>query len=345
MGNRSPILRSLSISGGGRTLLVTTKETLSVGRDPGASIPLTDERASRRHAVIRVEEGAWLYEDLASTNGSYTDGARIARLLIDRERIIRIGNPLTGELIRLTPGPVPDSSAGTSRSVFLWGVAAVLVFVLAVAGAVVSGNLTLSQPSSTIAPTITPTQTTVALTTSDVAAIGKLSTVQIVQGNTLGSGVYLGNDQVLTAAHVIPTTAAILVSFNERSVGAARIVRRDESDDLALLSVPGLQSSGARPITWGDSMVLREGDALVALGYPVGLPLSVKVGVVSGLRVDGGTNLIQTDASLNPGMSGGPVLDSAGRLVGITDFGSARYPGLNFAVASTTARDFVEGRR
>ncbi len=293
-----------------------------------------------------MENGLWLYEDLASTNGSYTNGARIGRLTIDRERVIRVGNATTGEVVRLTPGPMAGSAAQVSRSMLVGGVVMGGLLAVAVAAAIASGNLALSQPSSisSVAPTVSPTASVV-LTTSDVAAIGKASTVQIIQGNGLGSGVYLGGDRVLTAAHVVPTTATITVSFNERSVGNARIVRRDENDDLALLSVPGLQSSGAKASVWGDSMALREGDSLVALGYPAGLPLSVKVGVVSGLRSDGGTNLIQTDASLNPGMSGGPVLDSAGRLVGITDFGSTRYPGLNFAIASTTARDFVEGQR
>jgi serine protease Do len=183
------------------------------------------------------------------------------------------------------------------------------------------------------------------LTTSDVAAIGKASTVKLTQGNTLGTGIYLGDGQILTAAHVVSGTGTIGIFFDELRIGSATISRVDQRHDLAVLAAPRLESFGLRPITWGDSAALREGDSLVTLGYPAGLPLSVKFGVVSGLRQDGTTQLIQTDASVNPGMSGGPVLDSRGRLVGVNDFISSRYPGLSFAVASTTVRDFLDGRR
>ncbi len=346
-GNQQP--PSLTIAGGGRTFLATTGEAIAVGRDPAASVPLSDERVSRRHALIRFDNGDWIYEDLSSTNGSFVDGSRVTRLLLDRERIVRVGNPVNGEELRLTPAIRPRA---VQRHAFpyLPTVLAGLV-VVGAAGSVVFANGAASRPSPTTsaAPTVTasatPVPTATTLSTSDVAAIGRASTVQIVQGNVLGSGVYLGNGQVLTAAHVVATTALIVISYDERQVGTARVVRRSKNDDLALLSVTGLDGAGARPVVWGDSSVLRQGDTLVALGYPAGLPLSVKVGVVSGLREDGGTSLVQTDASLNPGMSGGPVLDGSGRLVGITDFGISKYPGLNFAVASTTARAFVDGGR
>lgn len=306
---------------------------------------LSDERASRRHAIVRVENGEWLYEDLASTNGSYLEGARVSRFRIDRERVVRIGHPTTGEIVHLVPGlPAAIDRVPPLRRV----VAALLASILlvTVVGAVASGALSIRYSSSASA-TATSRASGVAstLTTTDVAAIGRTSTVRIVQGDGLGSGVYLGNGRVLTAAHVVPGTGRIIVSFAEQQIGTAKVMRRDQADDLALLEIAGLDAAGARPITWGDSSILRQGDALVALGYPAGLPLSVKVGVVSGLRVEGDTDLIQTDASLNPGMSGGPVLNSSGYLVGITDFGYTRYPGLNFAIASTTARAFVEASR
>jgi putative serine protease PepD len=166
----------------------------------------------------------------------------------------------------------------------------------------------------------------------------------VVQGNSQGSGSYLGGGRVLTAAHVVQSNAAVVVYFENQRIGSALIVRRDTQRDLALLSISGLEGLGARPLEWRDSGTLREGDELLALGYPEGLPFSVKVGVVSGLRTVGATDLIQTDASLNPGMSGGPVLDASGRLVGVTDFGYLGAVGLNFAVASSTARVFADGR-
>lgn len=340
-GGRVP---SLTVSIGDRATLVTTDHALSIGRDASSGALLSDERASRRHALVRVENGVWIYEDLASTNGSFVDGVRVSRLLLDRERVVRVGNAMTGELIRLTPEVIPRAIHIPLSPAAAAGLLASVVLILGAAGVVSGAFSTNASASASAAPATTAAASSVVLTTSDVASVGRASTVRIVQGNGLGSGVYLGSGRVLTAAHVVPTTATIVVSFAERQVGTARVIRRDESDDLALLEVAGLDGAGAKAIVWGDSSALRQGDTLIALGYPAGLPLSVKAGVVSGLRVEGTTDLIQTDASLNPGMSGGPVLDSAGHLVGITDFGLTKYPGLNFAVASTTARAFVEGR-
>ena len=349
----APAARTLTVFCGGRSYLVTAPGPITIGRDPTATVRLTDERGSRRHSVIRLEGDTWLYEDLASTNGSYLDGAHVGRLLIDREFDIRIGNPIDGEIVRIRLGPRPV--VAPARRIVVGAIGAVLAAVLLALAAITNVpsmalRLNAASPAPSVdipSPTRTPALTEKVLTTSDVAAIGRAATVLIVQGDLLGSGVYLGANIVLTAAHVVPTTAPIVVSFDDRRIGTARIVRLDSNDDLALLSVSGLDAAGARPITWGDSMSLREGDQLVALGYPLGLPFTVKVGVVSGLRQDRdtGTNLIQTDAAINPGMSGGAVLDARARLVGINDWGYRNYAGLNFAVASSTARAFVEGQR
>ena len=193
-------------------------------------------------------------------------------------------------------------------------------------------------------PTASASPQPTSLTRPDVAAIGRGGTVYITRGNAQGSGAYIGDGQVVTAAHVVSGLGPILIRFNDLPVGTAVIVRVNETDDVALLRIQGLDAAGARALLWGDSGALRQGDDLVALGYPEGLPLSTKVGVVSGLRRLGTTELIQTDASLNHGMSGGPVLDVAGHLVGLVDFGFPQAQGLNFAVASNTARPFVEGR-
>jgi len=331
------------VRAGGRTLLLTTPQPVSVGRDNAASVVVSDERASRRHGLIRVDHGEWIYEDLASTNGSWLEGARVNHLAIDVERAIRIGNPVNGELVQLVPGTAAPQKS--RRPAIL--VASTIVLV-----ALFAANLwTSSRPAATdsaatpaVSPTVSVSAST-ALTTSDVAAIGKASTVKLTQGNVLGTGIYLGDGQILTAAHVVSSAGVIAVLFDEVRIGSATVLRFDKNDDLALLSGPRLESFGGRPIVWGDSASLREGDSLVTLGYPAGLPLSVKFGVVSGLRQDGTTQLIQTDASVNPGMSGGPVLNANGRLVGVNDFISTRYPGLSFAVASTTVRDFLDGRR
>jgi putative serine protease PepD len=310
-----------------------------VGRDPSATISIADERVSRQHGRLRVEGHSWVYEDLGSTNGSYLSGARITRVIVADHLMLLLGNPSDGVALRLQLGPTgPTHSAWRIPAIVAVVVAASAVF----AGTQLLPGQTVASPSATIAAPVSPTATPISR--SGVVEMGRLATVRIDQGNGLGSGVYLGNNLVLTAAHVVSATARITISFNDRQVGIAQFVRFNDTDDLALLSVRGLDAAGAQPLAWGDSDLLHQGDELVALGFPAGLPLSVKVGVVSGLRVDGTTKLVQTDASLNPGMSGGPVLNTTGQLIGITVFSLSKYPGLNFAVASSTARQFVEGR-
>jgi S1-C subfamily serine protease len=282
----------------------------------------------------------WVFEDLGSTNGSYLHGARVRRVDVAHNMILLLGNPSDGVVVEFQLGAAAHSLSPWARP--LAATAIVVATLTMFAATRPSPRLTV--PSPTIAISASPGPT--AISRSGVVDLGKRATVRIQQGNALGSGVYLGNNQVLTAAHVVSTTSTrISISFNDRPIGVAQLVRFNERDDLALLSVPGLDAAGAQPLVWGNSELLHQGDELVALGFPDDLPLSVKVGVVSGLRVDGTTRLVQTDASLNPGMSGGPLLNTSGELIGITDFGSIRYPGLNFAVASSTAREFVEGRR
>jgi V8-like Glu-specific endopeptidase len=113
----------------------------------------------------------------------------------------------------------------------------------------------------------------------------------------------------------------------------------DQAKDLALIYVPKL-SVTKRALKWGDSASLRVGDRLVAIGYP-STGLTVTSGIVSALKTDGAVNLVQTDAALNPGNSGGPLLNERGELVGIVDFRVAGY-GLNFAIASSTARVWAD---
>lgn len=336
-------MQSLTVEAGGRRFLASTAEPVTIGRDPSATISIEDERVSREHSHLQFEGGRWVYEDRGSTNGSYVNGARVTRIMVSDQMTILLGSPRDGAMLRLHLAPVARLSSFT-----LWPAVATMAVIVAGLAAFAGTQLSPGQPIVSPPPTITssPSPVATAISRSGVVDIGRLATVRIQQGSALGSGLYLGNNQVLTAAHVVSATATtISISFNDRRIGVAQLVRFNERDDLALLSVQGLDAAGAKPLVWGDTSILNQGDELVALGFPAGLPLSVKVGVVSGLRVDGTTRLIQTDASLNPGMSGGPVLNTFGQLVGVTVFGSSKYPGLNFAVASSTARDFVEGRR
>jgi putative serine protease PepD len=136
----------------------------------------------------------------------------------------------------------------------------------------------------------------------------------------------------------------------------ARVVGTDPATDLAVIQAEGV--SGLRPATFADSDTLEVGDTVLALGSPLGLEGSVTAGIVSALHRpitvgDGQSgetidDAVQTDAAINPGNSGGPLVDAAGRVVGITtanasvDGTSSGSIGVGFAIPSSQARQVAD---
>ncbi len=165
--------------------------------------------------------------------------------------------------------------------------------------------------------------------------------VAVAADDRTGSG-FLVDDEghVLTNAHVVGDDRQVEVSIGGRRLGAT--VRGVEpSVDVAVLRLDG-DPGDVAPLALADDPGLRVGDPVVAIGAPFGLQGSLSTGVVSGLRrqIDSPngfaiTGVIQTDAALNPGNSGGPVLDLSGRVVGVaTQIASegGRNEGIGFAV-------------
>lgn len=164
------------------------------------------------------------------------------------------------------------------------------------------------------------------------------------RGSGAGSGVVVSPDGlILTNSHVVARAEAVLVATAEGRRFPARILGDDPDTDLALLRA---ETDAALPAaTLGDSAALRPGQLAIAIGNPLGFSSTVTAGVVSALgrtlRGAGGRpieDLIQTDASLNPGNSGGALVDSRGEVVGIATAMIGGAQGLCFAVASNTAR-------
>ena len=169
-----------------------------------------------------------------------------------------------------------------------------------------------------------------------------------------GSGFVIDEDGlILTNAHVVAAATDIRVTFSDGHTVAAKPLGKDLDTDLALLRVDpdGLD---LKPLELGDSGTVQVGDPTVAIGNPFGLERTLTTGVVSALQrrltaPSGFTidNVIQTDAALNPGNSGGPLLDAAGRVIGInsqiaTGGGSAGGSiGIGFAVPVNTAKDVI----
>ncbi len=182
------------------------------------------------------------------------------------------------------------------------------------------------------------------------------------EGTGTGSGFVVGEDgSIVTNAHVVEGAESVTVRFDEKGERIDAEVRgRDPSSDLAVLQVDP-DKVDLQPLPLGDSAEVDVGDPAVAIGNPFGLSRTVTTGIVSakqrqidapnGFQI---SNVIQTDAAINPGNSGGPLLDAAGRVIGInaqiaTGSGGGGSVGIGFAVPVDTAKKLLprlrEGER
>ena len=175
--------------------------------------------------------------------------------------------------------------------------------------------------------------------------------VRGTRGSGTGSGFVLDDrSHVLTNAHVVGGSSEVQVAFADGRRSGAEVVGVDAGIDIAVLRVrdPGVPP----PLPLGVSADVRVGDAVLAVGSPLGLSGTVTSGIVSAVDREPrrGAATIQTDAPINPGNSGGPLLDGAGRVIGvntaIASLGSGNI-GIGFAVpidrAAATAERLLQG--
>ncbi|MEW1847647.1 trypsin-like peptidase domain-containing protein [Nonomuraea angiospora] len=239
------------------------------------------------------------------------------------------------------------AGAGRARRFAVGGGVLVVVAVLAYWLGSGGGNGEVAAPRPS--PTPTPSAT---LTTAEVFKRVGPSVVVIQAGKSLGTGVIAAEDgTILTAYHVIKGRKDVNLTFADGTKAKAVVASSNPKRDVAALK-PAKLPEIVVPATLGGAVAV--GAPVVAIGNPLGLTYSVSTGVVSGLNrtTENGTRdlggLIQFDASVNPGSSGGPLLDGRGLVIGIVvsiadPGGDDAFAGIAFAVPIGVALGGDEG--
>ena len=181
------------------------------------------------------------------------------------------------------------------------------------------------------------------------------SIVQIRVGRTgTGSGIVIDRSgHILTNRHVVQGATRLVVELRDGTTATAEVTGMDAGNDLAVIRV-SLPAESLTPAVFGDSGAVRVGEPVFAIGNPFGLGFTVTSGIISGLGREsdgepGGHSIrgvLQTDAAVNPGNSGGPLFNTAGEVVGINTalenpYGQRVFVGVGYAVPSNTAQRFI----
>ncbi len=178
------------------------------------------------------------------------------------------------------------------------------------------------------------------------------SVVQIVAGDATGSGWVYDNTHVVTNFHVIESTNDVEIVLYDGATLRGKIVGKDQYSDLAVISVTLPQGIRLRPLSIGDSLKLKVGERVVAVGAPFGLTGSITQGIVSQtgrlLQAPGTQysipNVIQIDAPINPGNSGGPLMNLNGEVVGVTSAGvttGGAFEGIGLVIPSSSVKRVI----
>lgn len=359
----------------GREVALPPGRPLVLGRQRGADVILRDPRASRRHAELRpLAEGRFLLRDLGSSNGTWVGGQRVAEAVLGAGEELRVGDvrlSLAAEPARAAAG-APSSRPRPSRPTYsMVGrlvdartrrthrvlVAAAGVAAVAAAGV---GALVLTQGGAT-AGAADGVPGVVARLAPSTVLVESLRGRDGARGGT-GSGWVLDADAglVVTNAHVLSGAGVRVAAGGRRR--RAEVLAASPCEDVALLRVA--DARGLRSARLGRGSGVRQGETVVALGYPAGAgpddELTSTTGVVSVARTAyerGGPDVpryaeaVQTDTALNPGNSGGPLVDLEGRLVGMSaavrssDADGRALQNQGFAIAVDRLRSVAAGLR
>jgi S1-C subfamily serine protease len=168
------------------------------------------------------------------------------------------------------------------------------------------------------------------------------SVVTIRTDVSQGSGFVIANGgYIVTNAHVMEGAQAATIVTYDGQTHKVSLIGQDTNMDIALLKI---NETGYTPLTLENSNNVQIGEKVIAIGNPLGLQFSVSEGIVSAVDRTGTNGLndyIQTDASLNPGNSGGPLIDVNGKVIGINNFKISNSENIGFALESNYIKDTV----
>jgi putative serine protease PepD len=186
------------------------------------------------------------------------------------------------------------------------------------------------------------------------AASPSVASVRTGQGS--GTGFLVdSNGTIVTNAHVVGDNKQVQVRFDDKGdYHDAQVLSVDASTDLAAVKVDPSDVQGIRPLELADSDSAKVGDSVVAIGYPLGLDRTATAGIVSGLerKIESPNGfsidkVIQTDAAVNPGNSGGPLLNAKGQVIGVNSQiataagGGEGNIGISFSIPSNTVKQVL----
>jgi serine protease Do len=315
--------------------------------DVSVTAPIADERrryrAARELAVLSGVPLARLRDRLAQPGG----GVVLTAVTRDagRRAVAALDGSGAAARVEATPlfagaAEVPELGREIARNRV-----PPLFFVLAAAAAAVVVGLLVLKPGAPpkvapAAPENLPTAGAAAPTPSshDLAAAALTSTVALRCGDASGAGFFVATDLVATNAHLLcADRASLQATLHDGRRLPASVVASDDWLDAALLRVPG---AGMPPLPVGDATRLDPGDVVLFIGSPLGMDFSVSRAIVSHPRRNVyGIAFVQFDANVNPGNSGGPLLDTQGRAVGIVSMMILDSRGLAFALPVNYLRD------
>ena len=176
---------------------------------------------------------------------------------------------------------------------------------------------------------------------SDIIESAVKSVVTIKTDLAQGSGFVIASEgYVVTNAHVMEGAKAAIVITYDGTSHQVSLVGADTEMDVALLKI----ADDYTPLDLGNSDDTQVGEKVIAIGNPLGLQFSVTEGIVSGIHregINGVESYVQTDAALNPGNSGGPLINKQGEVIGINNFKVGNSESLGFALESNYLKDTV----